>query len=71
VDINKRFVYDGLARLVPGEVFIGKLDLFEYPTIPEPAGVALALESAAALAIAALIIRSSVYRTARIQTNSP
>jgi hypothetical protein len=71
VNINKRFVYDGLDRLLPVEVFIGKLDLFEYPTIPEPAGVALALESAAALAIAALIVRSSVHRTARIQANSP
>ena len=39
LNISKRFVYDGLDPLLPGEVFIGRLNLFEYPTVSEPAGI--------------------------------
>ena len=39
VNISKRLVYDGLDPLLPGEVFIGRLNLFEYPTVPEPTGI--------------------------------
>jgi hypothetical protein len=54
VNINKRLVYDGLDRLLPGEVFIGKLDLFEYPTVPEPTGQVLA---ASAFALGVFAVR--------------
>jgi hypothetical protein len=61
LNITKRFVYDGLDRLLLGEVFLGKLDLFEYPTVvPEPAG--LALSAAAVLGLAVATVRSRVRR---------
>ena len=34
--IVKRLIFDGLDPLLPGETFLGKLDVFEYPTVPEP-----------------------------------
>jgi hypothetical protein len=54
--ITKRLIFEGLDPLLPGETFLGKLDLIEYPTVPEPTAQVLAL-SAAVLALAATTAR--------------
>ena len=41
--IVKRLVFEGLDPLLPGETYLGKLDVFQYPTVPEPATGLLAL----------------------------
>jgi hypothetical protein len=40
--ITKRLIFEGLDPLLPGETFLGKLDLFQYPTVPEPSSFVLA-----------------------------
>jgi hypothetical protein len=42
--IVKRIIFDGLDPLLPGETFLGKLDVFQYPTVPEPPVCLLAVE---------------------------
>jgi hypothetical protein len=34
--ITKRLLFEGLDPLLPGDTFLGTLDIFEYPTVPEP-----------------------------------
>jgi hypothetical protein len=57
--IAKRIVFDGLDPLLPGELFLGKLNLFQYPTVPEPTAAVLASLAAFSLVIA------TVRRTTR------
>ncbi len=44
---NKRLIYEGLDPLLPGDTFLGTLDIFQYPTVPEPSTWLLALTSLA------------------------
>lgn len=39
--ISKRLLFQGADPLVLGETFLGKLDLLQFPTVPEPAAAAL------------------------------
>ena len=56
--ITKRLLFEGLDPLLSGETFLGKLDIYEHPTVPEPAGLTMALQSAAALALGIAGLRS-------------
>jgi hypothetical protein len=62
LNINKRIVYDGLSPAT-GEVFIGTLDMYEYPTVPEPAGLALAIQLTAVVALAVSTARCRIHRS--------
>jgi hypothetical protein len=46
--ITKRLIFEG-NPLVPGETFVGKLDLFQFPTVPEPGSFVLLLAALVAL----------------------
>ena len=50
IQIIKRMVFDGLDPLLPGETFLGKLDVFEHPTVPEPSTEMLTLLSVGLIA---------------------
>jgi hypothetical protein len=41
--IVKRLVFEGLDPLLPGETYLGRLDVYQYPTVPEPATGLMAL----------------------------
>lgn len=41
IRINKRLIYEGLDPLLPGDTFFGTLDLYQFPTVPEPASAML------------------------------
>ena len=48
--INKRLIFEGLDPLLPGDEFFGTLDIFQYPTVPEPASMVLVIAGLAAVA---------------------
>jgi hypothetical protein len=43
IRITKRLIFEGLDPLLPGDVFLGTLDIYQYPTVPEPATLVLAI----------------------------
>jgi len=45
---NKRLIYEGLDPLLPGDTFLGTLDIFEHPTVPEPTTLLLLITGLAA-----------------------
>jgi hypothetical protein len=51
--ITKRLVFEGLDPLLPGETYLGTLDIFEHPTVPEPSTWLLAVAGLAAAGLAA------------------
>jgi hypothetical protein len=54
--IAKRLVFEGLDPLLPGETFLGKMDVFQHPSVPEPVGLLMALQSAVALMMVVALV---------------
>ena len=62
IKIVKRLVFDGLDPLLPGETFLGKLDIFQHPTVPEPTSVVLALLGSATLGLMLVAPRRRILK---------